>query len=43
VFLRIDPSAKNPNGSFTIVQRDHETGEVQGGATYVVQVAKPAK
>jgi hypothetical protein len=46
VFFRIDPPARARAGrswQFSVIQRDHNTGEVQGGATYVVEVVPPTK
>ena len=44
IFIRIDPPAKAKPGAewrFSVVQRNSRTGEVQGGAAYVVQVVEP--
>ena len=46
VFLRIDPPARSRaarDWQFSVIQRDHKTGKVQGGATYVVEVVPPTK
>ncbi len=44
IFVRIDPPAKAKPGAawaFSVVQRNSRTGEVQGGAAYVVEVVAP--
>lgn len=44
VFIRIDPPAKAKPGAvwpLSVVQRNSRTGEVQGGAAYVVEVVAP--
>jgi hypothetical protein len=46
IFLRIDPPKGAKVGSrweFSLVQRDAETGRVQGGSTYRVVVNRPVK
>ena len=44
IFIRIDPPAKAKPGNewrFSVVQRNSRTGDVHGGAAYLVQVVQP--